>query len=156
MSGRTYTLEELLSSEGYLVYTNVGCSMLPLLRQRRDIIEIRPKKENRCQKYDVVLYKKGNKYILHRILKVLPKGYIIAGDHNTYIEQDVTDDQIIGVMTRVIRSGKEICMNDIQYRLYIHVWCDFYPARMFLIKAKGYLKEWSVYIIRRITKVFGK
>ena len=30
------TFEELLTQDGYLVYTNVGSSMLPLLRQRRD------------------------------------------------------------------------------------------------------------------------
>ena len=73
------TFEEMLSQDGYLVYTNVGCSMLPLLRERRDIIEIRPKASPRCKKHDVVLYKRGDQYIIHRILCVLPDGYVIAG-----------------------------------------------------------------------------
>ena len=89
MSEKAYTFEELLRTTGYIVYTNVGYSMMPLLRQRKDIIEIRAKGPERCKKYDVVLYKRGNKYILHRILEVLPDGYIIAGDHNTFLETEI-------------------------------------------------------------------
>ena len=133
---KTYSFEELLDTKGYIVYTNVGTSMLPLLRQRRDIIEIRKVSSDRCRKYDVVLYKRGNKYILHRILKVRPDDYVIAGDHNTFLEYGITDRDILGVMTRVIRSGKEIHMKDPGYRLYVHLWCDFYPLRMFLLKCR--------------------
>ena len=67
------TFEDMLYSYGYIVYTNVGYSMLPLLRERRDITEIRPKPNCCCKKYDVVLYRRGDQYILHRILRVLPK-----------------------------------------------------------------------------------
>ena len=110
--------------------------MLPLIRQRRDIVEIRKKNSKRCNKYDVVLYKRGEKYVLHRILKVLPDGYIIAGDHNTYIETDISDDMILGVMTRVIRNGKSITPDHIGYKIYVHLWCDFYPVRMWIIRTK--------------------
>ena len=130
------TFEEVLDRNNYIVYTNVGYSMLPLLRQRKDVIEIRKKEPGRCKKYDVVLYKRGTRYILHRILKVLPDGYIIAGDHNTFIEKDVKDDMILGVMTRVIRDGREVTPDNIWYKLYVHLWCDFYPVRMLLIKMK--------------------
>ncbi len=128
------TFEEYLETKGYLIYTNVGFSMMPLLRQRRDIIEIRKKEPDRCKKYDVVLYKRGDKYILHRILKVFPNGYLIAGDNNTFVERDVTDDMILGVMTRVIRNGKDIYMDNPWYRLYVHVWCDCWPARMLILR----------------------
>ena len=130
------SFEDLLEKDGYLVYTNVGNSMMPLLRQRRDIIEIRKKEPGRCQKYDVVLYKRGDKYILHRILRVLPFGYIIAGDHNTFVERDITDKNILGVMTRVIRNGKDIYMDNPRYRLYVHLWCDCWPVRMLLLRCK--------------------
>lgn len=139
------TFEELLSQDGFLVYTNVGGSMLPLLRQRRDIIEIRKKEPGRCQRYDVVLYKRGDKYILHRILKVLPEGYIIAGDNNTFVETDIRDENILGVMVRVIRDGKSITMDNWKYRLYVHLWCDCYPVRMLILrvmrKAYGVLRR---------------
>lgn len=124
-----------------MVYTAVGFSMMPLLRQRRDIIEIRKKEPDRCKKHDVVLYKRGEMYILHRILKVLPEGYLIAGDHNTFVERDVTDGMILGVMTRVIRNGKDIYMDNPWYRLYVHLWCDCWPLRML--------------ILRSVRKIFG-
>ena len=130
------SFEELLERDGVLVYTNVGCSMMPLLRQRRDVIEIRKKGPERCKKYDVALYKRGKKYILHRILKVLPKGYLIAGDNCVFVERDITDENILGVMTRVRRNGKDIAVDNPWYRLYVHLWCDCYPVRMLILRCK--------------------
>ena len=134
LGAEAYTFEGLLKEKGYLIYTCSGFSMLPLLRQRRDIIEIRPKPAARCRKHDVVLYKRGEQYILHRVLKVLPEGYLIAGDHNTFVERDVTDEMILGVMVRVIRDGKSIRPTDWRYRLYVLLWCAPWRLRMLLLK----------------------
>ena len=127
---KLYSFEEMLEEKGYLVYTNVGTSMLPLLRQRRDIIEIHHKDPaTRCKRYDTVLYKRGDKYILHRILKVRPNDYVICGDHNIWREYGITDGQILGVMTRVIRNGRSITTDNRWYKNYVHLWCDFYHVR---------------------------
>ena len=150
---KVYTFEEILEEKGFLIYTNVGFSMMPLLRQRRDVIEIRKKEPGRCKKYDVVLYKKGDSYILHRILKVLPEGYIIAGDHNTFLEKDVTDDMILGVMTRVVRDGKTISVDDFWYKVYVHLWCDVYPMRMGILKVKSFVYRCLGFLKRRILKI---
>lgn len=141
LNTKNTTFEEMLETNGYIVYTNVGYSMMPLLRQRKDIIEIKKKGKERCKKYDVVLYKRKNMYVLHRILVVLPNGkYIIAGDNNYYLEKDITDDQILGVMTRVIRDGKSVYADNKFYQVYVHVWCDAYPIRMRILKLKGKVK----------------
>ena len=153
LEAKVYTFEELLNEKGYIVYTNVGYSMMPLLRQRRDVIEIRKKGSGRCKKYDVVLYKRGDKYILHRILKVLPKGYIIVGDHNTFLERDVTDDMILGVMTRVVRDGKTISVDNFWYKAYVHLWCDVYPVRMGLLKAKRFAYRCLGFLKRRAKRI---
>lgn len=147
---KTYSFEELLSERGYIVYTCKGTSMMPLLRQHRDIIEIRPKGDERCEKYDVVLYKRGNKYVLHRILRVLPDGYIIAGDNNTFLEYDIKDEEIIGKMVRLVRDGKEIRMTDQKYLMYVHLWCDFYPVRIFILRGKRKLWRIGSRLKRRI------
>ncbi len=143
------TFEEILEQDGVLVYTNVGTSMMPLLRQRKDLIEIR-RQDGRCRKYDVILYKRRGKYILHRILKVFPDGYLIAGDHCTFVERDVTDEMILGVMTKVIRNRKTITPNNIWYKMYVHLWCDFYPIRMIIIRGKYYIKVIMNAIKRRL------
>lgn len=145
-----YTFEQLLDEKGYIVYTNIGYSMMPLLRQKKDVIEIKRKEPGRCKKYDVVLYKRGERYILHRILKVLPEGYVIAGDHNTFIEKDITDDRILGVMTRVVRDGKMITPDDFWYKVYVHLWCDVYPVRMGILKVKAFVYRCLGFVKRRV------
>ena len=151
-SAQYCTFEDLLKKDGYIIYTNVGYSMMPLLRQKRDIIEIRQRDTARSKKYDVVLYKRGGRYILHRILKVLPDGYLIAGDHCVTIERDIKDEDIIGVMTSVIRDGKKVTPNNLWYRIYVHIWCDIYPVRMLLIRTKWFIYRCLSFVKR---KVFG-
>lgn len=60
----TASFEEMLDRNGYLAYTNVGVSMMPLLRQGKDVMEIRKKGPERCKKYDAVLYKVNDRFLL--------------------------------------------------------------------------------------------
>lgn len=148
MKNRTF--EDEIRQNGYLVYTNVGVSMMPLLRQNRDLMVIEHK-EGRCAKYDAVLYKRKNgQYVLHRILKVREKDYVICGDNCWRREYGITDEQILGVLTAVVRDGKNMPVTDRKYQKYVHLWCDFYYIRaaiFFLrdvlrgIKRKG-IKIW--------------
>lgn len=58
--------EDYLEKNGSLTYTNVGISMLPLLRQGKDMFIVEKRDGNRCRKGDVVLYKSPpDRYILH-------------------------------------------------------------------------------------------
>ncbi|MCR5022367.1 S24/S26 family peptidase [Ruminococcus sp.] len=128
--------EDVIDRDGRLVYTNVGDSMKPLIRQDRDILIIE-KKEGRLKKYDVPLYKRDSgQYVLHRVLKVRSDDYVICGDNRYSKEYGITDRNIIGVLTAVVRNGREIPMTDIRYRIYVHLWCDFFPVRAFILKAK--------------------
>ena len=135
------TFEEILERDGKLVYTNVGDSMRPLIRQDRDLIIIE-KPQGRLNKYDVPLYRRDSgQYVLHRILKVRSDDYVICGDNRWKKEYGITDRHIIGVLTAVVRDGREIPVTDRKYRLYVHMWCDFFPIRAFLLKAK-ILPKW--------------
>lgn len=104
-------------------------------------VSARKKELGSCKKYDVVKYKRNGQYILHRVLRVLPSGYLIAGDNNFFVERDIKDADILGVMKRVIRNGKNITMDDPLYRIYVHLWCDCYPLRMFLLRGKAFLSR---------------
>lgn len=144
------TFEKMLEKDGVFAYTNVGFSMMPLLRQYKDIIEIRKKGSERCKKYDVVLYKRGSKYVLHRIIKVLPDGYLIAGDACYIIEKDIKDDNILGVMTKVVRNGKNITPDNIWYKIYVHLWCDLYPIRFMVLRIKKFIRRSIGFVKRRL------
>lgn len=131
------TFEEELDRHGTLIYTNVGVSMMPLLRQGRDLMVIRKRGEDRLKKYDAVLFKRKNgQYILHRILRVRESDYYIVGD-NCASGEYVKDAQILGVLTEVVRDGKVVSMEDKNYRRYVHLWCDFFPIRVGLIRLRG-------------------
>lgn len=123
------SFEEVLARDGKLVYTGVGASMLPMLRQRKDLLIIqRPR--GPLQKYDVPLYKRDSgKYVLHRVLQTRKDGYVLCGDNQWRREYGVTDRQIIGVLAAFVRDGKEIPVTDPRYRLYVHLWCDLFWLR---------------------------
>ncbi len=133
--------EHTLATEGVLFYRIEGVSMQPMLRQKRDAVVIRPQ-QGRLSKLDVALYRRDSgKYVLHRVVRVLPDGYVIRGDNCFFDETDITDREIIGVLTGFVRKGKERKANDRAYRLYARLWVAFYPLRRFLHLCKGFLTE---------------
>lgn len=135
------TFEEIIQKEGKLIYTNKGDSMMPLICEGKDLVII-TKAEDRLKKYDVPLYKRDSgQYVLHRILKVRPNDYVICGDNRYYKETGITDKHIIGVLSAVVKNGKEISVNDPSYKLYVHIWCDFFIIRKIILKAKRYIKK---------------
>ncbi len=139
MSNTTFEAE--LERGGRIIHTNVGDSMMPLLREGRDLMIIEKRPQGRCKKYDAVLYKRPNgRYVMHRILKVRKNDYVICGDNRWMREFGVPDEWILGVLTGVIRDGKQISVTDRKYRLYVHLWCDFYWIRAAILRVKGRLR----------------
>ena len=135
------TFEEEIERSGRLIYTNVGDSMLPLIRQDRDILIIE-KPHGRLRKYDVPLYRRDSgKYVLHRILKVRDDDYVICGDNRWKKEYGITDRHIIGVLTAVVRDGKEVPVTSLKYRIYVTVWCGCFPVRAFIVRACNAVKR---------------
>jgi hypothetical protein len=134
--------EEYLKKYGTLTYRNVGTSMMPLIKQGRDIFTLVRKGEARCKKYDVVLYRRSaNKYIMHRIIEVRENDYVILGDNCISKEYGITDDDIIGVMTEFVRKGKKYTVDDNAYKCYVKIWCSLSGIRILLKKAKINLKR---------------
>lgn len=123
-------IEDVVAQDGIYVGTTSGVSMYPMLRDRRDTIIIQPC-QGRLKKYDVPLYHRGEKYVLHRIVKVLPDSYVICGDNCIRKEYGISDQQIIGVLTGFYRDGKVIDMNGYGYRCYARIWVWLYPFRVF-------------------------
>lgn len=136
------TYEEYLERNGSLTYSNVGTSMLPLLRMGRDLFVLEKKGAERCKKYDVVLYRARNgSYVLHRVVRVLPDGYVMMGDNNTFREYGVTDDDVIAVMTRIVRDGVEHSVTEPRYRIYSVLRVGTAPLRVFIFKVKSRLRR---------------
>lgn len=130
------SFEEELDKKGILVYTNKGNSMYPLIRQGKDVLIIK-KCNTRLKKMDVPLYKRDSgQYVLHRIVKVNSNDYVLRGDNTYYNETGIRDDQILGVLSGIIREGKEISVNSFWYKLYTYFWYYTYYLRKTIIKIK--------------------
>lgn len=133
--------EEYLARNGSMTYTNSGRSMLPLLRQGRDLFTLEKKGPERCRIGDVVLYRAGEKYVLHRVVQVRENDYVILGDNCVRREFGVTDADIIGVMTGFVRGGREHSVSDPGYRLYSALWLRTEKPRVFLKRARAWLRR---------------
>lgn len=125
--------EEELSLHGRILRTNKGVSMMPLIRENRDVMIIE-RVEGRLKKYDAPLYKRGDEYVLHRIIKVRADSYDIIGDNCINVERGIKDEHIIGVLRGVIRNGKTISADSFKYKLYCHLWCDLLFIRIWVLK----------------------
>ncbi len=111
-------IEETLAAGGSIKLEITGQSMLPLLREGRDSVEL-VKACGRLKKYDIPLYRrKDGTFVLHRVIGVRRGGYVMCGDHQCIKEYPVTDEQIIGVVSSVWRDGKQIDTKDASYMKY--------------------------------------
>ena len=128
------TIEEVLLEMGKYIGPTVGVSMLPMLKNRRDTIVVKAKTE-RLQPLDVALYKRGDAYILHRVLSVTESGYIIRGD-NCYYDEIVPEEAVIGVLTEFFRKKKHYFCTDKKYLRYVKKRLKNYKVRRFFIRTK--------------------
>ena len=130
-----HKIEDVLNEKGLYVGPTVGVSMLPMLKNRRDTIIVRPKK-GRLQPLDVALYKRGNDYVLHRVLSLTENGYIIRGD-NCYADENVPEEAVIGVLTEFYRKNKHVLCTDEKYLKYVKKRLKTYKKRRFFVRIKA-------------------
>ena len=139
-------IEDALLEKGVYIGPTVGVSMLPMLKNRRDIIVVRPKTE-KLKRLDVALYKRGDAYILHRVLAPTETGYIIRGD-NCYSDENVPEEAVIGVLTEFFRKGKHIFCTDEKYVAYANKRLKTYKTRRFFVVIKYKIRRFCTKIFR--------
>ena len=136
--------KEILDKDGYIAQFPTGFSMFPTLRQGIDTVVIK-KIDRKPRENDVVFYLLDNgKYILHRVIKVQEKGYIIRGDNCYFNEYNVQDRHIIGILEGFYRGDDYIdCKTNKKYKFYVfwrrrtyYVRLAIYKVRCFLSKVK--------------------
>lgn len=135
-------MSEILSNGGEVVFTITGNSMYPMLRHRMDKVCLVKSPEKPLKKYDIPLYvRKDGMYVLHRIVKVLPEGYVIRGDNQWVNEYPVLHSHVIGVVKGIWRDGKYFSCEDVLYRIYCRLWVLGYPVRRLCFIGKQALKQ---------------
>lgn len=122
------TPETELSLHGTYASITRGTSMRPLFKTHRDMV-ILERPTSPLKKYDVVLYRVGDNYILHRIIGEKGDFYVIRGD-NTFRREYVSKDKIIGVLVAFNRKGKRGNVTDRGFKVYSRLWHYMYPVRL--------------------------
>lgn len=150
MTGAPMHIEEALEREGVYVGTTAGTSMWPLLRHRRDTVIIKPCEES-PRVHDVILYRRGGDYVLHRVVATLPEGYLTRGDNCLACER-VERERVIGVLAGCYRDECEVSLQSAGYRAYVRVWCALYPLRRLWSPARACMGR----LARAVCGVSGK
>ena len=123
-------VEEQLLKYGSYATNTVGVSMKPLFKTKRDVVIIK-KPDGELKKYDVALYPRGDKYVLHRVIKVRDDDYVIRGD-NTFSKEYIKKSDVIGVLYAFNRKGRRHDVSEFGYKFYSRFWNFLYPIRNFI------------------------
>jgi hypothetical protein len=132
--------ERLASGNKVRYLPFAGVSMLPMLRQKKDTVELAPLPE-KLKKYDLPVYRyPSGKYVMHRVVAVKDDHYVCLGD-NTMEYETIYPEMLIGVVSAFKRGEKRIEVDNWGYRLYSRVWVAIFPLRKFLRRTKQWLRK---------------
>lgn len=115
-------LEELLAEKGKIVRPIEGDSMMPMLNQEKDLVQITTIAAP-LKKGDLPLYKRpSGQYVLHRIIALRKDYALICGDNRTAAEK-VPYAWMIGIAEGFYKNGKYIPCTDKSYLEYVSKQC---------------------------------
>ena len=118
-----------------------GSSMTPFLVPGRDTVYL-SRLERPVQRGDILLYQRDSgQYVLHRVWKVEKDGsFTMVGDAQTELEPGIREEQIIAIVTLVIRKEKNIVPGDFWWEFFEKIWIRMVPLRRFVWKAYSLLR----------------
>lgn len=133
-------IQEALSRGQTVQLSPRGVSMLPMLRQGIDSVELSPV-PGKLRKYDLPLYRRENgTYVLHRIVDA-GCTYTCMGDNQFTAETDLRQNQMIAVVTAFYRGEKKHSVSEPGYRLYCRLWHYSRPVRRFWRRGVSWLRR---------------
>lgn len=154
------SIEQELETHGRSLFQTVGDSMEPLLHNRYSTVVIE-KVTGPLAVNDVALFRRppgvlktqpDGAYVLHRIVKVREKDYLICGD-NRYYREPVPKEWVLGVMTGYFNGDTFVdCAANEDYRDYVNSLKYRYPIRWLKAlpgRAAGKVKRIIYEIIKR-------
>lgn len=121
------------------VFSPVGISMLPLIRPKKDTVLLQ-KIETLPKKYDIVLYERNGKFILHRVIKVAENGYIFCGD-GQWRKELVNASQLHAIAVKIYRKERQYDANHKLLQVYAFLWCFCPIMRIPFIMAGKMLRK---------------
>lgn len=111
-------INEVISSGGEFNFKPNGISMLPLIRPGVDTVTLVAPGE--VKKTDIVLYRRDNgKFVLHRVMHVRKKDFVMCGDNQRVLETGIRRDQILATVKDIIKDGQRVDIATKEYSKYV-------------------------------------
>ncbi len=124
------SIREALGKYKKIVQPVRGISMLPMLDEDKDAVEL-VEGNGRLEKYDLVLFQRPNgQLVLHRIIAVKKNHCLICGDNSTAVEK-VPVERILAVASGFYKDGKYVSCQNEEYLAYVQDrWKDFSSRKL--------------------------
>lgn len=95
--------------------------MLPFLQENRDFVVLQPL-EDELSVGDIVLYKRGNGYFLHRVVKIQNGFFTIMGDNELNPDKGISKESIVAVVNNCFINGKAVSKADFLWKFYSKIY----------------------------------
>ena len=129
-------LKEQLS-HGFARLPVTGSSMLPMLRQGRDVVRLIPAEDPPGNGAIILYCRENGQYVLHRLIRKERGGmYLCCGD-NQWERELVSWEQVIAVADGLWRGGRWVDLKtDRRFLCYQRLWTNLFPVRRPIIAVR--------------------
>lgn len=118
-----------------------GSSMVPFLVGGRDRVFL-SRLSRPARVGDILLYRRGSgAYVLHRVYRVQQGSFTMVGDAQTELEPGIGEHQVIAVVSRAERKGRQLGPGDFWWEFFEKVWIRMIPFRRIAVKAYGIFRK---------------
>lgn len=141
-------IDDLLSRGKRVTFKVSGWSMQPMIYHRRDTVTL-VKPELPLKKYDLPFYRMDDgKFIMHRVIRIHKDGtYECRGDNCWTSEDNIRENQIIGVVKSFTRNGKTVEVEkSFGYFIYTRIWPFMHHFKWMYNYPKKSVKKIKQYI----------
>lgn len=124
-------LLDVLNECGTVKLPVQGKSMQPFLKEGRDSVFLSVPDGN-YNTGDIIVYKRGNAYFIHRITEVNDDTVSIMGDNEINPDNGVPKERIVASVRRIEREGRIITEKDLIWKFYSKVYIKQNVRNFFL------------------------
>lgn len=123
-------IEELLAEGRQAAFTVTGMSMWPFLCHGRDQVIVEACQPETLRRGDIILLQTylGN-YLLHRITKVTPEGFVTTGDGNFFRDGEFPALCVRARAVSLVRKGKTVRCSGWKWKVMSQIWMALFPVR---------------------------
>lgn len=98
---------ENLPDEGVTLRVQ-GTSMQPFLYNKRDTVTFK-KPVGKLRKGDVIVFRRGKYYLMHRVIDIESDGFITAMGDNTFSpDTHIAPEDVKAILVSAVRAGKPL------------------------------------------------